>query len=104
MKGRGLYGLGALTLGLALCGSGVALAQSSSSSSSADQQMGQSAQDSKLEKQIDKRLQHDSRLKKRGLDASVSNGAVTLTGQVNSSAEKDRAEKLAHTKGVTDID
>jgi hypothetical protein len=101
MKGR-VYGLGAVAVGLALCVSGAARAQSSSAG--ADQESGQSAQDAKLEKKIDQRLQHDARLKKDNLDASVSKGTVTLTGQVNSTAEKDRAERLARTKGVSDVD
>jgi hypothetical protein len=101
MKGR-VYGLGAAAVGLALCVSGAAWAQSSSSG--ADQESGQSAQDAKLQKKIDQRLQHDARLKKDNLDATVSKGTVTLTGQVSSTAEKDRAEHLAHTKGVTDVD
>lgn len=63
-----------------------------------------SAKDTKLEKKIDSRLQHDQKLKARNLDASVSEGVVTLTGTVRNQSEKDHAEHLAHTKGVSNVD
>jgi len=63
-----------------------------------------STQDMKLEKKIDQRLQHDKKLKARNVDASVSNGVVTLTGTVRTSAEKKQAEHLARTKGISDVD
>jgi hypothetical protein len=64
----------------------------------------QAAKDAKLEKKIDSRLEKDKGLKKHGLDAAVLDGNVTLTGTVNSDAEKARAEKLAQTKGVSSVD
>jgi hypothetical protein len=65
---------------------------------------GASTQDMKLEKKIDQRLQHDQKLKARNVDASVSDGMVTLTGTVRTQSEKARAEHLAHTKGVNGVD
>jgi hypothetical protein len=85
-----------------VCGTGgLAIAQQMPSS---DTSSAPSAQDTKLEKKIDYRLQHDQKLKARGLDASVKDGVVTLTGTVRTSAEKARAVRLAHTKGVTDVE
>src|SRR3954469_16826560 len=102
MNGAGKYvfiGIGAIGL---LCGvGGIAAAQQTPSSDTA---AGAQAQDTKLEKRIDYRLQHDERLKNRSVDASVKDGMVTLTGTVKTSSEKARAERLAHTKGVTDVD
>src|SRR5205814_8816877 len=63
-----------------------------------------SAQDLKLEKKIDYRLQHDQKLKARDVDASVKDGVVTLTGTVRTSTEKARAERLAHAKGVNNVE
>src|SRR3954452_18121386 len=63
-----------------------------------------SAQDDKLEKKMEQRLQHDQKLKARDLVASVHDVVVTLTGTVRTSTEKSRAERLAHTKGVNDVE
>lgn len=59
-----------------------------------------SAQDTRLEKKIDARLGRDQKLKARHVDATVSDGIVTLTGTVRTANEKARAERLARTKGV----
>lgn len=60
--------------------------------------------DARLEKRIDTRLQSDQKLKVHKLDASVRDGVVTLTGTVRTAAEKARAERLARTKGVNDVE
>jgi hypothetical protein len=88
--------------GLLLGAGGLAIAQQMPSSDEASSVV--SAQDVKLEKKIDHRLQHDQKLKARDLDASVKDGVVTLTGTVRTSTEKSRAERLAHTKGVNDVE
>jgi hypothetical protein len=88
--------------GLLLGAGGLASAQQMPSSDEASSVV--SAQDVKLEKKIDQRLQHDQKLKARSLDASVKDGVVTLTGTVRTSTEKARAERLAHTKGVNDVE
>jgi len=81
---------------------GLAVAQEMPSGQAASS--GSSAQDAKLEKKIDYRLQHDQKLKARDVDASVKDGVVTLTGTVRTSSEKARADRLAHTKGVTNVE
>jgi hypothetical protein len=103
MKRAGMLILTVTCAGGLLCGAGrFAVAQQMPSSEEAG--TGSSAQDAKLEKRIDYRLQHDKKLKARGLDASVKDGVVTLTGTVLTSAEKAKAARLAHTKGVSDIE
>jgi hypothetical protein len=103
MKHAGRFVLMATCAGGLLFGAGgLATAQQMPSSDEASTVV--SAQDVKLEKKIDYRLQHDQKLKARALDASVKDGVVTLTGTVRTSTEKSRAERLAHTKGVNDVE
>jgi len=92
-----------LLIAACVCGAGgLAIAQQMPADEAASS--GSSAQDTKLEKKIDYRLQHDQKLKARDVDASVKDGVVTLTGTVRTSSEKARADRLAHTKGVINVE
>jgi osmotically-inducible protein OsmY len=77
---RGLLGA-ALMLG----GAGVALADT----------------DGRLEEKVETRLKEDTRFEK--LDVDVQEGVVTLRGEVASSAQKLRAEKLARAAGAKKV-
>ncbi len=102
MKSTGRFLLRAACGVSLLCGSGLAMGQTTSSDTSVS--VTASPKDAKLEKRIDYRLHHDQKLKARVVNASVSDGVVTLTGSVLSESEKTRAEKLARAKGVTSVD
>ena len=56
------------------------------------------ATDDKLEERLETRLKADARLEK--LDVDVKDGVATLRGEVANSAQKARAEKIAHSAGA----
>lgn len=61
--------------------------------------------DSTIQSNIDRKMLDDRELATLGILASVSNGKVTLTGAVNSSALKTRAERVVRAvKGVSSVD
>ena len=59
--------------------------------------------DGQLEDAIEKAWKKDAKLSARKLDVSVDHGVATISGDVLNAAEKERAEKLAHVAGVTDV-
>src|SRR5687767_7455476 len=63
------------------------------------------AKDTKLEKEVESRLEKDPVLKFQGLDATVMEGKVVLSGTTGSRAEKLKAAKLANgVKGVSRVE
>ena len=89
----------ALAIGVSLV-SGVGVA-------AADEKPGKAGprgQDARLEKKLDAELQDDVRLARTGVDAEVEKGTVTLTGVVDTAADKVRAERLMRAHGVSKID
>jgi osmotically-inducible protein OsmY len=63
-----------------------------------------SAREAKLEQQIAADLQKDSDLGNDRVDVSVYRGVATLTGTVDTKAERAKAEQLARTDGVSAVD
>lgn len=59
--------------------------------------------DSSLEEMIDKKLDTDASIKKFDVDVEVENGVATLTGTVQTAAQKTRAESLAKMTGITKV-
>lgn len=59
--------------------------------------------DTRLEARVDADLKKDERLADR-VDAQATKGKVTLTGSVETEADKVRAEQLARTRGAKQID
>ena len=59
--------------------------------------------DSSLEEMIDKKLDTDASLKKFDVDVEVKDGVATLTGTVQTTAQKARAESLAKVTGITQV-
>jgi hypothetical protein len=63
------------------------------------------AKDTKLEKEVETRLEKDPVLKFQGLDATVMEGKVVLSGTTGSRAEKLKAARLATgVRGVSKVD
>jgi osmotically-inducible protein OsmY len=56
------------------------------------------------EEQIEHRIHDDSILKQHDVKVSVSDGVVTLTGTVATTAQRSRAARLANVKGITRVD
>jgi hyperosmotically inducible periplasmic protein len=56
------------------------------------------------ESRVEARLSRDARLKDDSIRVSVDDGVATLRGEVDSIAEKARAEKLARVRGVKRVD
>jgi hyperosmotically inducible protein len=63
-----------------------------------------STDDLKAEKQIQAGLQNDSGLKDNNIDVKIDHGVATLTGTVDTSAERATAERMARVEGVTGVD
>jgi osmotically-inducible protein OsmY len=60
--------------------------------------------DNKIYDQVRQKLANDPDVKGAGLDASVKNGVVTLTGTVSDVHARDKAEKITKKiKGVTSV-
>ncbi len=60
--------------------------------------------DDSVRDQVMMRLAGDSEVKGGGIDVTVTNGAVTLKGIVDTDKAKSKAEKLAkHVKGVKSV-
>ena len=59
--------------------------------------------DSSLEEMIDKKLDTDASLKKFDVDVEVKDGVATLTGTVQTAAQKTRAESLAKVTGINQV-
>jgi len=60
--------------------------------------------DSTLDERIEKRIAADPSLKKHDIKIAVENGVATLTGTVQSQAERRKATQLATMTGVTRVD
>ncbi len=54
--------------------------------------------------QIETRLQQDPNLKNNPIQVTVANGVATLTGKVDTQAEKAEASRLASVSGIVGID
>jgi hypothetical protein len=89
----------ALSIGVSLV-SGVGVATAGEKSAKAEPR----GQDARLEKKLDAELQEDLRLARTGVDAAVKRGTVTLTGVVDTEADRVRAEELMRAQGVSKID
>jgi len=63
-----------------------------------------STDDLKIEKLVQAELQKDSDLKDNVIDVWVSHGAATLTGTVDTAAERVRAVRIARAQGVARVD
>jgi len=63
-----------------------------------------STEDLKLEKQVQADLQKDSDLKDNTIDVWVSHGAATLTGTVDTRAERAKAVRITRAEGVARVD
>jgi hyperosmotically inducible protein len=59
---------------------------------------------SSAEDRIEHRIHDDAMLKKHDIKVSVSGDVVTLTGKVATTAERNRAARLAHVKGIARVD
>jgi len=61
--------------------------------------------DGRLTDALDRLLDEDPVLRERDVNVHVSNGRVTITGEVRTTGEKNRVERLSRTApGVTDVD
>jgi hypothetical protein len=60
--------------------------------------------DARFEKKLEGKLMADDRLARSDVDATVSAGAVTLTGKVDTPADKVRAEHIVRVAGAKKID
>jgi osmotically-inducible protein OsmY len=60
--------------------------------------------DSTLDERIEKRIAADPSLKKHDIKIAVNNGVATLTGTVQSQAERRKATQLATITGVARVD
>jgi osmotically-inducible protein OsmY len=63
-----------------------------------------STDDLKAEKQIQADLQKDSDLKDNTIDVWISHGVATLTGTVDTSAERAKAARITRAEGVARVD
>jgi osmotically-inducible protein OsmY len=57
-----------------------------------------------LEDRIEQRIHADSSLKRHDVKVAVNDGVVTLTGTVETAAQRDRAGRLAKVTGITRVD
>jgi len=57
----------------------------------------------RLSGQIEARFEHDATLKDRGLKADVEAGVATLTGAVETTRQREQAERLASVAGVSRV-
>lgn len=60
--------------------------------------------DKQLDTRIEQRIHNDVTLKKYNIDVDVNGGVATLTGTVPTEADRAKAAKLAHVKGVARVD
>ncbi|HKP73209.1 MAG TPA: BON domain-containing protein, partial [Pyrinomonadaceae bacterium] len=60
--------------------------------------------DATLESRINKSFNDDANLSTLGISVTVIGGKATLIGSVKTQALKDRAERLAHVRGVSSVD
>jgi len=63
-----------------------------------------STDDLKAEKQVQMVLQDDPDLKDNTIDVWISHGVATLTGTVDSSAEREKAVRITRAEGIARID
>jgi hyperosmotically inducible periplasmic protein len=63
-----------------------------------------STDDLKAEKLVQAELQKDSDLKDNVIDVWISHGAATLTGTVDTGAERAKAARIARAQGVARVD
>lgn len=59
--------------------------------------------DKTIDDRVEARINADASLKKHSIVVTTDNGVVTLTGVVSTTAESDKAAKLAHVTGVTRV-
>jgi hypothetical protein len=88
--------------GLAAVVAGVGLFSLAAAASAGDS--ARKAPDTQLEKRVETQIQQDIRLARQPVDAAVKKGVVTLTGTVDTVADKVRAEQIAGTAGAKKID
>jgi hypothetical protein len=88
--------------GLAAVVAGVGLFSLAGSASAGDS--ARKKPDVQLEKKVETQIQQDIRLARQPVDAAVKKGVVTLTGTVDTVADKVRAEKIAGFAGAKKID
>src|SRR5690242_21694002 len=63
-----------------------------------------STEDLKTEKQVQADLQKDADLKDNTIDVWISHGVATLTGTVDTLAEREKAARITRAEGVARID
>jgi hyperosmotically inducible protein len=63
-----------------------------------------STDDLKAEKQVQAELQKDPDLKDNTIDVWISHGAATLTGTVDTNAERAKAARIARAEGIARVD
>jgi hyperosmotically inducible periplasmic protein len=63
-----------------------------------------STEDLKAEKQVQADLQKDPDLKDNTIDVWISHGAATLTGTVDTSAEREKAVRITRAEGIGRVD
>lgn len=56
-----------------------------------------------MKRQVEKKLTTDAELKNNRIGVQVDNSVVTLTGSVDTPAEKTKAEELAHVDGIVRV-
>ncbi len=83
--------------GLVALGVGLGVLSAAGLASAGETRKADQARDVQLEKKVDTQLQADIRLARQSVDAGVKNGVVTLTGTVDTEADKVRAEQIART-------
>ena len=74
------------------------------SSAQAQAETAAKVDDSALKSRIETRLKSAAALKDDTITVAVENGVVTLTGTVDSKAQSLQAARLAHVKGVTNVE
>src|SRR4029079_117942 len=63
-----------------------------------------STEDLKTEKQVQADLQNDSDLKDNTVDVWINHGVATLTGTVDTTAERAKAVRITRAEGVARVD
>ena len=63
-----------------------------------------STDDLKAEKQVQAQIQNDPDLKDNTIDVWISHGAATLTGTVDTTAERAKAARITRAEGVARVD